>query len=195
MTDWVVHMRHGSWLSTPTFEARGDSQLMVLRIDHVCLRDFSRTGAADVRDQLVPIPACLPLDARVVVLDLAAVGREPRRAPLSRGDDDHRLGLRDRETFRRVHDVADRLALARGRGAVGLRLGRWNGYFAVQRLWNSRFDWGHSTAHDLRLLFLHGQPVPLARLIVGCVLLTAVVLFALSLVHRQPLPLLTISPT
>src|SRR5438093_10183286 len=124
MTNWVVYMRHGSWLSTPTVEARGDAQLMVLRIDHVCLRDFSRTGAADVRHQLVPIPACLPLDARVVVLDLASVGREPCSPSLSGSDDDHRLGLRDRETFRRVLEVAERLALARGRVPVGLRPGR-----------------------------------------------------------------------
>ncbi|WP_245687174.1 hypothetical protein [Streptacidiphilus griseoplanus] len=78
-------------------------------------------------------------------------------------------------------------------GWVGLRLGRWNGYFQVQMLWRSRFDWGASTLHDLRLLFVHAQPVTLGRLVVACVLFGAVVLFALSLVHRQALPLLVFS--
>ncbi|WP_377270420.1 hypothetical protein [Peterkaempfera sp. SMS 1(5)a] len=78
-------------------------------------------------------------------------------------------------------------------GWVGLRLGRWNGYFQVQLLWRSRFDWGTSTLHDLRLLFVHAQPVTLGRLVVACVLFGAVVLFALSLVHRQALPLLVFS--
>lgn len=78
-------------------------------------------------------------------------------------------------------------------GWVGLRLGRWNGYFQVQLLWNSHFDGGLSTLRDLRHLFVHAQPVVLGRLVVACVLFGAVVLLALSLVHRQALPLLVYS--
>ncbi|MCD0483872.1 hypothetical protein LO771_16075 [Streptacidiphilus sp. ASG 303] len=73
---------------------------------------------------------------------------------------------------------------------VGARLGRWDGYFAVQMLWDSHVDWGRSTAHSLRGLIVHAAPVPLGRVVVVLVLLAALVLLAVSVAQRQPLALL-----
>jgi hypothetical protein len=78
-------------------------------------------------------------------------------------------------------------------GWVDVRLGRWDGYLAVQRLWSSNFDWGHSTAHQVAVLLLRAHPVPLGVIVVALILGAAVVLFALSVAHRQPLPLIVYS--
>src|SRR5581483_11637438 len=52
----------------------------------------------------------LALDAGVLVLDLLPVRRETRRPPVGVGDDDHRIGLRDRDLLRRIGEVAHRVA-------------------------------------------------------------------------------------
>src|SRR5437867_2303091 len=68
--------------------------------------------AANLADQLPAVPPRLALDLRVVVLDLLAIGRQPRRAAVGPGDDDHRVGLRDREVIRRIGEVAHGVAHA-----------------------------------------------------------------------------------
>ncbi|WP_407705675.1 mannosyltransferase family protein [Streptomyces niveiscabiei] len=62
------------------------------------------------------------------------------------------------------------------------------GYFAVQRLWGSRFDFGEGSLRFARHLLLEGDRFvfPVALVIVGA----AVVLYALLLAERVPLPLL-----
>ncbi|MGW1890496.1 glycosyltransferase family 39 protein [Streptomyces sp. NPDC002004] len=71
---------------------------------------------------------------------------------------------------------------------VGLRKGDLlGGYFAVQRAWGSRFDFGVGAVDYVRGLVLRGSGrfvFPLALLTV----LAAVVLFVLLLVDREPLP-------
>ncbi|WP_371934777.1 hypothetical protein [Streptomyces sp. KL118A] len=77
-------------------------------------------------------------------------------------------------------------------GWVGLRLGRWDGYFAVQRLWRNEWDGGVATWRRMRDLFVTERPA-LFMAMVTVVLLAAVVLFVLSAGDRQPLPLLVFS--
>ncbi|MEX3100586.1 mannosyltransferase family protein [Streptomyces sp. ST1015] len=62
------------------------------------------------------------------------------------------------------------------------------GYFAVQRLWGSRFDFGEGSLRFARHLLLEGDRFvfPVTLVIVGA----AVVLYALLLAERVPLPLL-----
>ncbi|MDN3026473.1 mannosyltransferase family protein [Streptomyces sp. S.PB5] len=65
------------------------------------------------------------------------------------------------------------------------------GYFEVQRLWGSRFDFGAGSLHFVRHVLLQGdRPLyPMAMLIVAA----AVLLYALLLADRAPLPLLAYS--
>ncbi|MFR0358514.1 hypothetical protein [Streptomyces sediminimaris] len=62
------------------------------------------------------------------------------------------------------------------------------GYFEVQRLWGSRFDFGRGSLQFVRHLMLRGDRLvfPMAMVIVA----VAVVLYALLLADRAPLPLL-----
>ncbi|MDT0542032.1 glycosyltransferase family 39 protein [Streptomyces lonegramiae] len=76
---------------------------------------------------------------------------------------------------------------------VGDRLGRWDGYFAVQMLWHSRFDWGVSTVRQVWRACLHPTSVPLTWVVVTLVLCAAVFLGAVVVARRQPLPLLVYS--
>ncbi|WP_369223954.1 hypothetical protein AB5J52_24960 [Streptomyces sp. R39] len=72
---------------------------------------------------------------------------------------------------------------------VGHRTGdTLGGYFGVQRLWGSRFDFGRGSLAFARTLLLRGDRFvfPVALLIVAA----AVVLFALLALDRAPLPLL-----
>ncbi|MFB7494266.1 hypothetical protein ACFC09_06080 [Streptomyces sp. NPDC056161] len=75
-------------------------------------------------------------------------------------------------------------------GWVGLRLGRWDGYFAVQRMWHNELDGGHETLRRLRELFSHQSRPELFLIVVTLTMLVSVVLFALTVWDRQPLPLL-----
>ncbi|MER8044953.1 hypothetical protein [Streptomyces sp. NPDC094032] len=73
---------------------------------------------------------------------------------------------------------------------VGVRLGRWDGYFAVQRTWTNQWDGGAYTLRTLRGLLLHSRQPPLFLVVVSLVLLVSAGLFLLCLTDRQPLPLL-----
>ncbi|MHC5905527.1 hypothetical protein ACVNF4_16740 [Streptomyces sp. S6] len=72
---------------------------------------------------------------------------------------------------------------------VGVRKGDpLGGYFAVQRLWGSRFDFGKGSLRFVRHLLLEGDRFvfPMTLVIVGA----AALLYALLLADRAPLPLL-----
>ncbi|WP_190017094.1 hypothetical protein [Streptomyces lucensis] len=75
---------------------------------------------------------------------------------------------------------------------VGRRTGNpLGGYFEVQRRWGSRFDFGRGSLEVVRRSLLHGNRFVFAMaLIIAAV---AVLLFALLLVERAPLPLLAYS--
>ncbi|MFF4502225.1 hypothetical protein [Streptomyces sp. NPDC001401] len=78
-------------------------------------------------------------------------------------------------------------------GWVGLRLGRWDGYFAVQRLWHNKLDGGVETLRRIKEL-LGVDPRPhLFLVMVTCTLVASVVLFGLAVWDRQPLPLLVLT--
>ncbi|AVZ74941.1 hypothetical protein SLUN_24930 [Streptomyces lunaelactis] len=73
---------------------------------------------------------------------------------------------------------------------VGLRLGRVDGYFAVQKLWRNEWDGGASTLRELRQYLLYMTKPQLFLVIVSVVLLVSVGLFLLCIAERQPLALL-----
>ncbi|WP_328553787.1 hypothetical protein [Streptomyces sp. NBC_00358] len=75
-------------------------------------------------------------------------------------------------------------------GWVGLRLGRWDGYIAVQRLWHNEWDGGAETVRRLREVLAQNSSPELFLIMVTVTLLAAVVLYGLSVWDRQPLPLL-----
>ncbi|MGI5457360.1 hypothetical protein ACQEWB_30175 [Streptomyces sp. CA-249302] len=75
-------------------------------------------------------------------------------------------------------------------GWVGLRLHRWDGYFAVQRLWRNELDGGAETVRRIKVT-LGVDPRPhLFLVLVTITLIVSTVLYALSVWDRQPLPLL-----
>ncbi|MFD3948120.1 hypothetical protein [Streptomyces sp. NPDC058579] len=75
-------------------------------------------------------------------------------------------------------------------GWVGLRLGRWDGYFVVQESWGNAWDGGSVTLRQLRRQLVYTQDPQLFLVVVSVVLIAATALFALCLADRQPLPLL-----
>ncbi|MEU4273267.1 hypothetical protein [Streptomyces sp. NPDC026092] len=75
-------------------------------------------------------------------------------------------------------------------GWVGLRLGRWDGYFVVQRSWHNTVDGGSRTLRQLRRQFVYLQEPQLFLVVVSVVLIAAAALFVLCVADRQPLPLL-----
>ncbi|MFJ8143890.1 hypothetical protein ACIQ8D_02160 [Streptomyces sp. NPDC096094] len=75
-------------------------------------------------------------------------------------------------------------------GWVGLRLGRWDGYFAVQRLWYNELDGGLRTLHQIRWLLWRDPTPQLFLVMVTLTLIASVVLFGLSVGDRQPVALL-----
>jgi hypothetical protein len=74
-------------------------------------------------------------------------------------------------------------------GWVGFRLGRWDGYFAVQKLWRNEWDGGVATLRTVRDLLSVERP-QLFLMVVTATLLGSVALYVLSVGDRQPLPLL-----
>ncbi|MET7456712.1 hypothetical protein ABZT03_33480 [Streptomyces sp. NPDC005574] len=75
-------------------------------------------------------------------------------------------------------------------GWVGLRLGRWDGYLAVQRLWHNELDGGRETLLRFRDLLGHDSTPELFLVMVTLTLIASAVLFVVSVWDRQPLPLL-----
>ncbi|WP_051866538.1 glycosyltransferase family 39 protein [Streptomyces griseus] len=75
-------------------------------------------------------------------------------------------------------------------GWVGLRLGRWDGYFAVQRLWHNEWDGGRETLRRMRELLAYDSTPELFLVLVTLTLIGSVVLYGLAVADRQPLPLL-----
>ncbi|MFD9463902.1 hypothetical protein [Streptomyces sp. NPDC060027] len=75
-------------------------------------------------------------------------------------------------------------------GWVGLRVSRWDGYFAVQRLWHNEWDGGAETLRRMREVLARNSSPELFLIMVTVTLLAAVVLYGLSVGDRQPLPLL-----
>ncbi|MFF5975981.1 hypothetical protein ACFY7C_31175 [Streptomyces sp. NPDC012769] len=78
-------------------------------------------------------------------------------------------------------------------GWVGLRLGRWDGYFAVQRTWENQWDGGLGTLEVLRELLVYSRRPQLFLVAVSVVLILFTALYVLSVADRQPLPLLVFS--
>ncbi|MEV0324020.1 glycosyltransferase family 39 protein [Streptomyces sp. NPDC050659] len=74
-------------------------------------------------------------------------------------------------------------------GWVGARLGRWDGYFAVQKLWHNEWDGGVGTLRTMHDLLAVERP-QLFLAMVTATLLASAALFVLSVGDRQPLPLL-----
>nr|WP_228473206.1 hypothetical protein [Streptomyces cyaneochromogenes] len=75
-------------------------------------------------------------------------------------------------------------------GWVGLRVGRWDGYFAVQRLWHNELDGGRETLRRMRQLLAYDPTPDLFLVLVTFTLVASVVLFGLSVGDRQPVALL-----
>ncbi|MFJ9039241.1 hypothetical protein ACIRF8_21920 [Streptomyces sp. NPDC102406] len=75
-------------------------------------------------------------------------------------------------------------------GWVGLRLGRWDGYFAVQRLWRNEIDGGLVTLRHFRSLLAYDSTPELFLVMVTVTLLASAVLYVYALGDRQPLALL-----
>ncbi|MGW0555202.1 hypothetical protein ACWDZ6_13490 [Streptomyces sp. NPDC002926] len=73
---------------------------------------------------------------------------------------------------------------------VGLRVGRPDGYFAVQRLWRNEWDGGATTLLRLRQYLLYMTRPQLFLVMVSLMLLVSVGLYLLCLADRQPLVLL-----
>ncbi|MFH8344719.1 hypothetical protein [Streptomyces sp. NPDC018045] len=72
---------------------------------------------------------------------------------------------------------------------VGARTGAGpRGYFRVQEVWGSRFDFGRDTLRSVKRLFLHNEP--LAQHMAAAVVAVAVLLLVLLVLDRPPLPLL-----
>ncbi|MEU5584244.1 hypothetical protein AB0H05_04015 [Streptomyces chrestomyceticus] len=78
-------------------------------------------------------------------------------------------------------------------GWVGLRLGRADGYFAVQQQWDNQWDGGKETLRTLRDLLMYPSHPQLFLVVVALVLIVSVALFILCAGDRQPLPLLVFS--
>ncbi|MFI9581151.1 hypothetical protein ACIHCQ_04775 [Streptomyces sp. NPDC052236] len=73
---------------------------------------------------------------------------------------------------------------------VGLRLGRVDGYFAVQRLWRNEWDGGRTTLRSLRRFLMYLTTPQLFLVAVSLMLVVSVVLFLLCVADRQPPALL-----
>jgi hypothetical protein len=71
-------------------------------------------------------------------------------------------------------------------GWVGRQVGRWDGYFAVQRLWRNDWDGGAHTIRVLRQLLAYQAEPQLFLVVVSLVLIASAVLYLLCLADRQP---------
>ncbi|MEV6326626.1 hypothetical protein [Streptomyces sp. NPDC051909] len=75
-------------------------------------------------------------------------------------------------------------------GWVGFRVGRWDGYFAVQRVWGNVWDGGAVTRYRMRQYLAYSADPQFFLAVVSVVLVVAAGLWFLCLTDRQPLPLL-----
>ncbi|MER5410488.1 hypothetical protein [Streptomyces sp. NPDC002769] len=101
------------------------------------------------------------------------------------------LGLRHRFSSRAL--VAAALAPAGWLayvGWVGWRLGRWDGYFAVQRLWHNEWDGGAGTLRRMREVLVTDSTPELFLVTVTVTLVVSTALHVLCVWDRRPLPLL-----
>nr|WP_308427726.1 hypothetical protein [Streptomyces albospinus] len=78
-------------------------------------------------------------------------------------------------------------------GWVGRRLGRADGYFAVQRMWHNEWDGGAETLRSLRSILGQQARPQLFYVVVSLVLIGSGALYVLCVADRQPLPLLVFS--
>ncbi|MCD0482075.1 hypothetical protein LO771_06505 [Streptacidiphilus sp. ASG 303] len=69
---------------------------------------------------------------------------------------------------------------------VGVRLHRWDGYFAVQTAWGTTFDGGAFTVHGVVDQFARSERTMLAAAVVTAVLLASLVLLLLCALDRVP---------
>ncbi|MEV6008897.1 hypothetical protein AB0M29_19015 [Streptomyces sp. NPDC051976] len=76
---------------------------------------------------------------------------------------------------------------------TGWRMHDWGAYFRIQRMWNSRFDFGLQTIHGFGKLFTRSTLVNLYFPASALLLITAVVLLVITVNQRQPLPLVVYS--
>ncbi|MFI9269223.1 hypothetical protein ACIGXM_00640 [Kitasatospora sp. NPDC052896] len=76
---------------------------------------------------------------------------------------------------------------------VGLVKGNADAYFKIEDAWASHFDAGASTVRAFAHMLTYSTTLWLAEVVVGLSLGAAVVLFLLSVLQRQPLPLLAFS--
>ena len=74
---------------------------------------------------------------------------------------------------------------------VGLRTGSPTGYFRVQSGWGSSFDFGHYTAHEFKHLIIGHDS--LVVYFSAAIALGACLLFVMTALDRQALPLLVYS--
>jgi hypothetical protein len=75
-------------------------------------------------------------------------------------------------------------------GWVGQRVGRWDGYFAVQELWRNRLDGGAETLRRLHDHFVEDSTPELFLILVSLILIGSALLFVRCALDRQPLVLL-----
>ena len=79
---------------------------------------------------------------------------------------------------------------------TGWVLGSWGAYFHIQQAWATSFDGGGTSLHWFEDLLFGGRAVsgiPLSDAVMALTLAGYLVLFVITLVHRQPLPLLVFS--
>jgi hypothetical protein len=76
---------------------------------------------------------------------------------------------------------------------TGAVLHRWDGYFRVERLWGSSFDFGAETGHALRLMVTTPEKLSLTTPVTAGILLGSVLLLVIGVIQRQPLPFLAYS--
>ncbi|WP_344446522.1 hypothetical protein [Kitasatospora nipponensis] len=76
---------------------------------------------------------------------------------------------------------------------VGVQKGRWDAYFKIQEAWDSRFDFGRNTYQSFSALLSSSGTVWLADVVVAIVLIGSVLLLGVSVIQRQPLPLVLFS--
>jgi hypothetical protein len=76
---------------------------------------------------------------------------------------------------------------------TGQRLGGWDAYFRIQKLWGSSFDFGRDTLHHFSVYFTTAAPAQFGIILVACTIIGYVLACAIASAQRQPLPFLVFS--